>query len=385
MKLLRSKTTGSYRVRILTEHGQRVIDTGAKSRPEAIKIINAAHVPELERAARTVRLTNEVVNQIRFGRSVKASDAVMQFEEHLRLYARSQKTAVNKLLTVRAWLRDKNISGLPAHSVKPAHIDGWINDPKSLDKSGTRGFKLSCLRAFFSFCATQQFILTDPTLDLHVRMEFLRHQQKEPKRQRAFTTEEFTKLMAFYDARNWALAKERLDLMTREAEARANGEHPGAIVALVTVNLETIRRLQFWKTATLIGRHTGLRLGDVCRLESASFDAKAARLIVWTGKTGKRVDLPLPEPLLEALKNWGSSDPIFLFPTQAAAYGDVRRRSSLSQAFCRFCDSAGIPGHGFHDLRFAFSQECRAAGIPTPHIAERLGHGSTVTTEGYLE
>lgn len=383
MRLIKSDRTGDYKVRIITEHGHRTINTGVKSREEAISIIREARVPQLERAARTVRLTNEVVQQLRFGKAIRSIDAVAKWEEHLSLYARSSKTTLNKLTTVRAWLKAKHLNDTPAHVLKPSHIDTWINDTSSKTKAGTRAFKLSCIKAFFAWCASQQFTLGDPTLDLHVRMDSLRHSQKEPKKHGAFTDEEFDALMRHCAAWVAALEKERDSIIERLAAADAQGGHTGALAGLLSGIAEAMRKNSFWRLAALIGRHTGLRLGDVCRLELASLN-DPGRLIVWTGKTDKRVSLPLPEALQFALNAWPRTDGVFLFPAQAAVYNDVRKRAVLSVTFGRLCAAAGVHGRGFHCLRRAFAQACRAAGIPTPHISEKLGHSSETTTEIYL-
>lgn len=385
MKLLKSEATGLYRIRISTEHGHRTINVGVKSKEEAIEIIREARIPELERASRSVRLSNEVVQQIRFGKAIKSSEAVSRWEEQLNLYARSAKTTLNKLTTVRSWLRAKHLSDIPAHLLKPAHIDTWINDPGLKDKAGTRAYKLSCIRAFFAWCASQQFIMGDPTLDLHVRMDSLRHGQKEMKRHRAFTDEEFAKLMAYCAQKAAALAMAAEEQKSRVKGISLQGGHAGAMAALLAETREAQRRLSFWHTAALIGRHTGLRLGDVCRLERACIDEAAGKLTVWTGKTGKRVSLPMPPELQAALRECPDGDAPFLFPAEAAVYGNVRKRSALSVTFARLCTAAGAGAHGFHDLRRAFAQHCRAAGVPTPHISEKLGHTFTTTTEIYLE
>lgn len=387
MKLIKSKN-GTYKVRISTDHGPRTIKTGSKNKDEATAILKAAKVPELERAGRTVRLTNEVVHQIRFGKSVKASDALALWKEHLALYSKSAKTTANKLITTNAWLRDSHLLNTPTHSIKPTHIDRWINDPASTDKVGTRGFKLACLRAFFTFCAGREFILADPTKGLSVRWAGLTHQQKEPAKERAFTTAQFNNLMAHIQAKTTALEKERGDIIER-LKTHANGRgHTGALERRLEENTEGRRRLEFWRIATLIGRHTGLRMGDICRLETATITDTPGRLVVWTGKKNRRVSLPLPTELRANLASLALNlppDQTRCFPEEAATYADVDKRSGLSHAFSRLCDEAGAEGHGFHDLRSTYAQECRAAGIAMPHIAERLGHSSTETTEIYLQ
>ncbi len=385
MKLIKSEKTGLYRVRIATDYGHRTINTGTRDREEAVKIIRAANIPELERAGRSVRLSNEVVQQIRFGKAIKSSEAMARWEEHLKLYARSPKTTHNKLCVVRVWLREQGLADTPAHLLKPADIDTWINDPESKDMASTRTLKLCCIRAFFAWCASQQFTLGDPTTDLHVRMDGLRHAQKEPKKQRAFTDEEFGRLMAHCAQEAARLEAERQGIIRTIEAAEAQGCYLGALADRLMEKAEAVRVAAFWHLAALIGRHTGLRLGDVCRLELDSVDVGTGRITVWTGKTDKRVSLPMPQELQTALSAWPGSSPPFLFPKAAALYEDVERRSMLSGAFIRLAAAAGAGHHGFHDLRHTYASACRAAGIPTPHISQRLGHTNTTTTEIYLE
>ena len=51
-----------------------------------------------------------------------------------------------------------------------------------------------------------------------------------------------------------------------------------------------LKYLNFWLPAVLIGRYTGLRIGDVVRLEWESLSTPG-KFIVWTRKRDKRIAL----------------------------------------------------------------------------------------------
>ena len=123
-------------------------------------------------------------------------------------------------------------------------------------------------------------------------------------------------------------------------------------------------------------------LGDICCLERASL-AKPGKLIVSTDKKDTRVELDIDYHLAKGIAAMKPTGKKFCFPEQDAIMRGPQR-SKLSVQFARILEACKITGHSFHDLRRSYACDCKAKGIPTPHIAQRLGHGSEKSTETYL-
>ena len=137
----------------------------------------------------------------------------------------------------------------------------------------------------------------------------------------------------------------------------------------------------------------GLRLSDIAKLEWASFD-KPGRIIVWTDKHDRRIELPLhPETLgligsglaaLAALRDGPHNHGRWVFPDQAAIASDPSDRAKLSVYFSRQLKRLGIHGKSFHSLRHTFATRRAKLGDTIDEIRLKMGHVSTATTGGYV-
>lgn len=166
-----------------------------------------------------------------------------------------------------------------------------------------------------------------------------------------------------------------------------------------------------WRALIEIGLHTGLRLGDACRLKWEAFKADGA-VEVKTAKTGAVVRLPAAA-LLSELRNVtgghktdieNAKTPIkaggdnvrsgHVMPGMAAAYG--RDSSAVSKRVTDLFTRAGIatrekrkgwlqsrPTASFHSLRHTFVTRCVEAGVPVAVVRELVGHTRETMTEHY--
>ena len=151
-----------------------------------------------------------------------------------------------------------------------------------------------------------------------------------------------------------------------------------------------------WKGATLLAATTGLRLGDVTRLEWASVDMKKGVLTVKTGKTGKGVQLPMHPDFVAWLKKQirgiGKA-PVFPKLSKTRLNGD----NGLSELFMGIVKKAGIvqrtverEGKGratnsktFHSLRHSFISMLANAGV-SPELRQKLAaHEDAAVHEKY--
>jgi integrase len=236
---------------------------------------------------------------------------------------------------------------LPAHKrrierVTPELIHAYVNqdDGKSVN---TKEFARASVKALFAYAVGKGYCPTNPADIVKVNKRRLKHEQRERREREPFTEKEFT----------------------------------------LIVN----RAPFFHKISSAISWYTGLRLGDICRLEWASISS--THIVVWTDKRDKRVSLPLDHiatglgaliPYLEQIPQLASG---ICFPEQKAIIEDPKARARISASFGRLLKDCGIEGKSFHCLRHSFVTRLAAMGVSLKDIGAYVGHSDESTTEGY--
>lgn len=120
--------------------------------------------------------------------------------------------------------------------------------------------------------------------------------------------------------------------------------------------------------------HTGLRVGDVLALRTAQL---APRFWVTEGKTGKRRQVGLPEPLLSDIKKqagstWAFENPMTSRPqTRQAVWKDVKRAAKAMR----------LPQNiGPHSMRKVFAVELLSRYGDIDRVRRALNHSSAAVT-----
>jgi integrase len=157
-----------------------------------------------------------------------------------------------------------------------------------------------------------------------------------------------------------------------------------------------------WRGLVLFGLYLGQRLGDLARLTWRAVDLDSGEIAFTTRKTGRRIVLPLVQPLAEYLASLPASDNpnAFIFPRAASA----KRTASLSNQFRAFLVEAGLVeplprGHkstgkgrnqareaseiSFHSLRHSAVTMLKAAGVSDFIAREIVGHESAAVSRQY--
>lgn len=158
-----------------------------------------------------------------------------------------------------------------------------------------------------------------------------------------------------------------------------------------------------WKGIILFGLYTGQRLKDIARLTWQNIDTEREELRFVTGKTGRRMSLPLASPLLAHLQTMpAGDDPAApLFP-DAHAIASNEGDSRLSQQFQAILVTAGMAeertkeetgkGHSqrrtvseisFHSLRHTATSLLKNAGVPEAVAMDIIGHESEAISRHY--
>ena len=157
-----------------------------------------------------------------------------------------------------------------------------------------------------------------------------------------------------------------------------------------------------WRGLVLFGLYIGQRLGDLARLTWRAVDLDSGEIAFTTRKTGRRIVLPLVQPLADYLASLSASDKpnAFIFPHAASA----KRTASLSNQFREILVEAGLVqrlprGHkstgkgrdqareaseiSFHSLRHSAVTMLKAAGVSDFIAREIVGHESAAVSRQY--
>jgi len=155
-----------------------------------------------------------------------------------------------------------------------------------------------------------------------------------------------------------------------------------------------------WRGLILFGLYLGQRLGDLAKLTWRAVNLENGEIAFTTRKTGRRIVLPLVQPLSDYLASLPASDNpnAFIFPRAASA----KRTGSLSNQFREFLSDAGLVeprGHegtgkgrsqarepseiSFHSLRHSAVTMLKASGLSDFIAREIVGHESAAVSRQY--
>jgi integrase len=155
-----------------------------------------------------------------------------------------------------------------------------------------------------------------------------------------------------------------------------------------------------WRGLVLFGLYIGQRLGDLAKLTWRAVNLETGEIAFTARKTGRRIVLPLVQPLNDYLTSLpGSDNPnAFIFPNAATA----KRTASLSNQFREILSDAGLvepPTHkatgkgrnsarqaseiSFHSLRHSAVTMLKASGLSDFFAREIVGHESAAVSRQY--
>lgn len=344
LDLKRSDRTGFWYVRVTVPGRVRkkLVNTHARTREQAERIVTASGVDRLELLAQAGALTAEGISIVTAGRVVVWSEAFDLWKGEL-YYSLAPETARKHAISGNAFLRQFDLGGKPLAAATREMVDTFINHEESSFSNRRR--HRSAILHLFRYVQAKGFLIGNPAELSRIRKREMPHHLLEPKQRQAFTQEEFDRM----------LPKEG-----------------------------------FWRHAMILSYYTGLRLGDVCSLEWDSIGRN--EIIVHTMKRGRRVALPLDNPLIghpllkEAIfqmrldRMGRRAQSPFCFPEKRDRY--VLRSSDLSKRFTEIALSKGV-AKSYHELRHAFVTRLATAGVDLEQIGRLVGHADVATTEIY--
>jgi integrase/recombinase XerD len=160
----------------------------------------------------------------------------------------------------------------------------------------------------------------------------------------------------------------------------------------VVLSVEEVRqilgRVRRWRYRVCLSTiyACGLRLQEGLHLQISHIDGARQLVHVCHGKGGKDRYVPLPQPVLEMLRQyWGTHrDPIWLFPSTHQTVHGPMDASGLQRAFHAALLDSGIRKPAtVHTLRHSYATHLLEAGLNLRLIQLYLGHASPNTTAIY--
>jgi site-specific recombinase XerD len=160
----------------------------------------------------------------------------------------------------------------------------------------------------------------------------------------------------------------------------------------VVLSVEEVRqilgRVRRWRYRVCLSTiyACGLRLQEGLHLQISHIDGARQLVHVCHGKGGKDRYVPLPQPVLEMLRQyWGTHrDPVWLFPSTHQTVHGPMDASGLQRAFHAALLESGIQKPAtVHTLRHSYATHLLEAGLNLRLIQLYLGHASPNTTAIY--
>jgi len=130
----------------------------------------------------------------------------------------------------------------------------------------------------------------------------------------------------------------------------------------------------------------GLRLQEGLHLQIGHIDGGRQLLHVCHGKGGKDRYVPLPQPVLDMLRQYWAThrDPVWIFPSSHQTVKGPMDASGLQRAFRAALLDSGIQKPAtVHTLRHSYATHLLEAGLNLRLIQLYLGHASPNTTAIY--
>lgn len=316
------------------------------------------NLEQVEHAAISGAITRSLLKKLVGDKTVIVKVAIERWADWTRSTYESSNSVANMLSYALAWMRETHVSHTNIDEITEQDLDRWVNK-KDDCKANTRKFRLAVLRSLFFFCKEKGYIDGDASLLCSVKYEDLSHEQKEVRLKTRFTNDEYQKVLA------WLRLHIRV-LLNRSSDPSED-------------LTETYR---FWLAATIIGRHSALRISDIATLQWSSICND--RLIVHTGKKNTRVDIEITDEMREVIDRIPKINKKWCWPDKAIIAMDTSKRSQLPVQFARILKRAGVSNHHFHELRSEKLTELHECGKPIESVAAFAGHKSTSTTKTYI-
>jgi integrase len=134
-----------------------------------------------------------------------------------------------------------------------------------------------------------------------------------------------------------------------------------------------------FKALVVVALHTGMRKGELLKLQWDDVDLEQGYIHVRESKSGDRRTIPMNETVWSMLHTLRVRPDIpWVFHTE-----EGRPYRDTHKTFTWVCKRAKIDNFRFHDLRHSFASKLVMNGVPLATVSHLLGHKSIMMTMRY--
>jgi integrase len=319
------------------------------------------------------------------------------------LKARNGKLNVNEAREVIAQgVRDvfmhANVESLPSESIK-SWCETWLQAKAIETEESTHKRYQRVVERFTGFLGAAKSNRDLATLQTSDIARFRDHEVKERARATANLGVKVLRVCLGEAMRQGLLAinpavNVKLLKSAKESKRRA------FTLSEIKRILKACEHNQEWRGLVLFGLYLGQRLGDLAKLTWRAINLETGEIAFTARKTGRRIVLPLIQPLGDYLSSLPTSDnpDACIFPNAAAH----KRTSRLSNEFREILVDAGLVeavnyrtgrkgrSHAreaseisFHSLRHSAVTLLKASGLSDVFAREIVGHESAAISRQY--
>jgi integrase len=291
-----------------------------------------------------------------------------------------------------------NAESLPSASIK-SWCETWLQAKAIETGEATRDRYKPIVEHFIGFLGEAKSKRDVATLQASDFARFRDHEAKERSRATANLSLKVLRVCLGEAVRQGLLTFNpavRVKALKSTNEAKRRAFTLGEIKRILKVCGDNVE----WRGLILFGLYLGQRLGDLAKLTWRAVDLDSGEIAFTTRKTGRRIVLPLVQPLIDYLSGLPASDNpnAYIFPRAASA----RRTASLSNQFREIMADTGLveprthqsTGKGrsrmreqsevsFHSLRHSAVTMLKAAGVSDFMAREIVGHESAAVSRQY--
>src|SRR6266566_3551488 len=343
-------------------------------------------------------------------RSTKTSDRKQALEicrawHKAALKARNGKLSVDAARDVIAQgvsdvFTEANIESLPSASIK-TWCETWIGAKAIETEESTHARYKRVIERFTGFLGESKSKRDLSTLQASDVARFRDREAKELSRSTANLGVKVLRVCLGEAVRQGLLTMNpavRVKIIKSTLESR---RRPFTLAEIKRILKECKHDVE-WRGLVLFGLYLGQRLGDLAKLTWRAVNFETGEIAFTAHKTGRRIVLPLVQPLVDYLSALPASDNpnAHIFPNSASA----KRTASLSNQFREILVEAGLVqplprGHkstgkgrsqareaseiSFHSLRHSAVTMLKASGVSDVLAREIVGHESSAVSRQY--
>jgi integrase len=291
-----------------------------------------------------------------------------------------------------------NIEALESHTVK-AWCEAWLQAKAIETEASTHDRYARIVEHFLAFLGEAKSKRDLSTLQASYISRFRDHEAKELSRSTANLGVKVLRVCFGEAVRQGLLAVNpavRVKLLKSSQESKRRAFTLAEIKRILKACGDDAE----WRGLVLFGLYLGQRLGDLAKLTWRAVNLDTGEIAFTARKTGRRIVLPLVQPLIDYLSALPASDNpnAHIFPRSASA----KRTGTLSNQFREILVDAGLveprtyesTGKGrshahemgeisFHSLRHSAVTMLKASGLSDFIAREIVGHESSAVSRQY--